>query len=414
VFTLVSPPDPASRVVPDARGVSVAAARGVQGNPARILQAAESDGVKASLRFAGPEAAIELELPGSPLRSAWLHAEDPNDYVIEGAIERGSWEPLGQFSAAGDLLREPGARDKTYTWGRLRKTRGSAGEVSSLSFEFETFRFVLESASGAERAECIVDGSVPPFDAVPEDEQVAVLARDARIRLRAPAGGLLRGLSLVADLRGAYRLSGSSDGRIFHELGEIAAAPMAGLGRHNFFLEETLRVLDIAAIGEVGTHAIAEATPIVWEGVDFAVGTPRGRRYLLEGWSADAADRHSAYVWMLGKAGLRLPERPRIDHTLTFWLAVNNEPDQKPVFTVTAAGSRLVARPLGLGEQTLHVTIPAKLMESSLRVELALEYATGGGAGDIDGDREPSLAVRRIVLSKVEPYVRSASAATVF
>jgi hypothetical protein len=331
--------------------------------------------------------------------------------VLEGSIDRGVWEPLGQFSSAGDLLREPGVPDRIFAWCRLRKTRGSAGRLSGLNFDFGTFRFLLVSASGGERVERIVDGSVPPLDAAPGDEQIVALDPRARIRLRAPPGGLLRGLSLVADLRGRYRFSASSDGETFHEVGEIAASPMAGLGRHHFFLEEAITVLEIAAIGEAGTHAIAEVTPIAWDGVDFAVGTPRGRRYLLEGWSADAADHESAYVWLLGKAGLRLPERPRVDHTLTFWLAVHDA-DQKPVFTVTGGGSRFVARALRVGEQTVRMTIPAKVMDPSFRVELGLEYPFPGSASA--GDRKPSVAVRRIVLSKAEPYVRLPSAATVF
>jgi hypothetical protein len=411
VFTQISPPDPESRVLPGTQSVSIAAVRGVEGNPARVLQAADSNPAQALVLFAGPEAAIDLELPGAAIRSASLRGEAPSDYVLEGSIDRGVWEPLGQFSSAGDLLREPGAPDKIYGWCRLRKTRGSAGRLSGLTFDFGAFRFVLVSASGGERVERIVDGSVPPVDAAPGDEQVVAFDPRASIRLRAPPGGLLRGLSLVADLRGRYRFSASSDGGTFHEVGEIAPSPLAGLGRHNFFLEEALTVLEIAAIGEAGTHAIAEVTPIVWDGVDFAVGSPRGRRYLLEGWSADAADQKSAYVWLLGKAGLRLPERPRIDHTLTFWLAVQDE-DRKPVFTVTGGGSRFVARALRAGEQTVRVTIPAKVMGPSFRVELGLEYPSSGSAGD--GDREPSVAVRRIVLSKAEPYVRLPSAATVF
>ena len=156
---------------------------------------------------------------------------------------------------------------------------------------------------------------VPPFEAAPGDERIVELASDARVRLLAPTGGVLRGLTLVADLRGAYRLSTSTDGLTFRDAGEIHAAALPGLGRHLFFFDEALSVIELAAIAETGPHAVAEVTPIVWEGVDLAVGTPQSRRYLLEGWSQDAADRRSAYAWLLGKAGLKLPDRPRTDHT---------------------------------------------------------------------------------------------------
>jgi hypothetical protein len=393
------------------RDVSVVAARGVDGNPARLTQAAP-DRSEPALRLKGAEAAVELELPGATLRSAWLVAEAPSDYVIESSVDRGNWQPLGQFSSAGDLLREPAAADGAQAWVRLRAPRTPTGTLSSLNFEFGAWSFVLESAPGVARPERIVDGWIPPLDASAGDEQLVELASDTRIRLLAPTAGWLRGLSLVADLRGAYRLSASTDGRVFREIGEIAAAPTSGLGRHHFFLEEALSVLELTAIGE-GPHVIAEVTPIVWDGVDFGVGTPRGRRYLLEGWSSDAADGRSAYAWLLDKAGLKLPDRPAVDHVLEFWLAVHDEPGSKPLFTVTAAGMRLFARMLGSGEQTVRVAVPARIIKPSLRVELGLEYPSGRG-GAADGEREPSVAVRRIVLSKAAPYVRAPSAVTVF
>jgi hypothetical protein len=412
VFTQVSPPDQKSRASPDMRDVSVVAARGIDGNPARLTQS-EQDSAEPALRLKGPDAAVELELPGATLRSAWLVAEAPSDYVIESSVDRANWQPLGQFSSAGDLLREPAATEAAAAWVRLRAPRTPTGTLSSLNFEFGAWSFVLESAPGVDRAGRIVDGLIPSFDATLGDEQLVELAPGARIRLLAPTAGLLRGLSLVAELRGAYRLSVSTDGRIFREVGEIAAGSLAGLGRHDFFFEEALSVLELAASGEGGPHAIAEVTPIVWDGVDFGVGTPRGRRYLLDGWSGDTADRRSAYAWLLDRAGLKLPDRPGVDHTLEFWLAVLDEPGQKPVFTVTAGGTRLFARTLSAGEQTVRVVIPARLVKPWPRVELGLEYAFSGG-GAAEGEREPSVAVRRIVLSKAEPYVRAPRAATVF
>ena len=158
VVTQVSPPDSESRASPDMRGVAVVAARGIEGDPARLIQSVEPGRLAPFLRFEDQGSSVELELPGATLRSAWLVGDAPSDYVVESSVDRADWHPLGQFSSSGDLLRAPGTPDTAYAWVRLRRPRGFTGRLSALNFEFGAWRFVLLDSSGTPGGERIVDG----------------------------------------------------------------------------------------------------------------------------------------------------------------------------------------------------------------------------------------------------------------